>query len=80
MLVPKDFNPAAMTLYPLAHLGRARAAARSGDEDASRLDYEALLGLWKDADSDLAIVRAARREYQRLGVPRAAVARPATKP
>jgi eukaryotic-like serine/threonine-protein kinase len=80
VLVPKDFNPAAMTLYPLAYLGRARAAARSGDEDASRLDYEALLELWQGADSDLAIVRTARREYQQLGVPRAAVAQPAKKP
>jgi hypothetical protein len=80
VLVPKDFNPAAMTLYPLAYLGRARAAARSGDLDASRLDYDALLGLWRDADPYMAIVRTARREYQQLGVPRAAVARPAKKP
>jgi DNA-binding winged helix-turn-helix (wHTH) protein/tetratricopeptide (TPR) repeat protein len=67
VLVPKDFNPAAMTLYPLAYLGHARAAARSGDVDASRLAYEALLRLWQDADSDIAIVRAARREYRQLG-------------
>jgi eukaryotic-like serine/threonine-protein kinase len=72
VLVPKDFNPAAMTLYPLAYLGQARAAARSGDVGASRLAYEALLRLWQDADSDIAIVRAARREYRQLGVPRAA--------
>ena len=69
VLAPKDFNPAAMTLYPLAYLGRARAAARSGDVDASRLAYEALLGVWKDADSDLAILRAARREYRQIGSP-----------
>jgi hypothetical protein len=62
VLAPKDFNPAAMSLYPLAHLGRARAAASSADVDASRMAYEALLGVWKDADSDLAILRAARRE------------------
>ncbi len=71
VLVPKDFNPAAMTLYPLAHLGQARAAARS-DVGASRLAYEALLKLWQDSDADLAVVRSARREYQQLGVPLAA--------
>ena len=71
-LAPKDFNPAAMTLYPLAHLGRARAAARSGDVDASRLAYESLLKLWEEADSSIAIVSVVRREYRQLGLPRAA--------
>jgi DNA-binding winged helix-turn-helix (wHTH) protein/tetratricopeptide (TPR) repeat protein len=70
VLSPKDFNPAAMTLYPLAYLGGARAAAHSGDPEASRLAYEALLAIWKDADSDSAIVRAARREYQQMRAPR----------
>jgi eukaryotic-like serine/threonine-protein kinase len=70
VLVPKDFNPAAMTLYPLAHLGQARAAARSGDVGASRLAYEALLKVWQEADPDIAIVRTARREYTQLGVAR----------
>lgn len=68
VLAPKDFNPAAMTLYPLASLGRARAAARSGDVDASRATYRALLDVWKDADSDIAIVGAARREYLKVDV------------
>lgn len=80
VLVPKDFNPAAMTLYPLAYLGSARAAARSGDVDASRLAYEALLGLWEDADPNIAIARAARREYRQLGAPRAAGAPSPEKP
>jgi hypothetical protein len=75
VLVPKDFNPAAMTLYPLAYLGVARAAALGGDEDASRSAYEALLTLWQDADPDVPIVRAARREYRRLRVPRAAASK-----
>ena len=64
VLAPKDFNPAAMVLYPLASLGHARAAARNGDVDASRSSYRALLEIWKDADSDLPIVAAARREYR----------------
>jgi hypothetical protein len=75
VLIPKDFNPAAITLYPLAYLGSARAAARAGDMDASRSGYEALLALWQDADSDVAIVRAARREYRQLEVARATDAR-----
>jgi DNA-binding winged helix-turn-helix (wHTH) protein/tetratricopeptide (TPR) repeat protein len=62
VLAPKDFNPVAMTLYPLAHLGRGRAAILAGDVDESRKSYEALLALWKDADSDIPVVRAARRE------------------
>jgi hypothetical protein len=66
VLVPKDLNLAAMTLHPLASLGRARAAARSGDVEASRSTYKALLEAWKDADSDLPIVAAARREYLQL--------------
>ncbi|HUE87610.1 MAG TPA: winged helix-turn-helix domain-containing protein [Vicinamibacterales bacterium] len=80
VLVPKDFNPAALTLYPLAYLGRARAAAQSSDVDASRLAYEALLALWQGADSDIAIVRTARREYRQLDVPPAAGAQSAKKP
>jgi hypothetical protein len=62
VLAPKDFNPAAMVLYPLASLGSARAAALSGDVNASRSTYRALFEVWKDADSDLAIIAAARRE------------------
>jgi DNA-binding winged helix-turn-helix (wHTH) protein/tetratricopeptide (TPR) repeat protein len=62
VLVPKDFTAVAMPLYPLALLGRARAAANQGDAEASRSAYAALFEIWKDADPDLAIVRAARRE------------------
>jgi eukaryotic-like serine/threonine-protein kinase len=68
VLVPKDFNHTAMTLYPLASLGRARAAARSGDVEASRSTYRALLEAWKYADSDIPIVGAARREYLQFDV------------
>jgi tetratricopeptide (TPR) repeat protein len=66
VLVPKDLTAAAMPLYPLASLGRARAAGHTGDVDASRLAYGELLGIWKDADADLPIVRAARRESLQL--------------
>ncbi len=71
VLAPKEFNPVGITLYPLAYLGRARAAARTGDIDESRRSYEALLVLWKDADPDIPILRAAKREYRQLGSPAA---------
>ena len=66
VLVPKDMNLSAMTLHPLALLGRARAA--SGDADARRAAYKTLLGLWKDADADLPMARDAERELHQLGV------------
>lgn len=70
VLAPKDFGPVAMTLYPLAYLGRARAAARVGDLQGSRDDYVMLLTLWEDADPDVPVVRAARRESRQLGLSR----------
>ena len=47
VLAPTVFNPVAMTLYPLASLGHARAAARMGQADESHRAYEALFALWK---------------------------------
>jgi eukaryotic-like serine/threonine-protein kinase len=72
VLAPKDFNPVAMTLYPLADIGRARAAARTGNVEESRKAYEALFALWKNADPDIPILRAATREHRQLGIARAA--------
>lgn len=66
VLAPKDFNPAAMILYPLAQVGRARAAARVGDAAESRRMYESLLALWKAADEDVPVLRAVRREYGQI--------------
>ena len=65
VLAPKEFNPVAIVLLPLAHLGQARAARLSGDADASRRSCESLLALWKDADADVPVVAAARRECGR---------------
>jgi DNA-binding winged helix-turn-helix (wHTH) protein/tetratricopeptide (TPR) repeat protein len=59
VLAPKDFNPVAMTLYPLALVGRARAATLAGDADGSRKACEALLAVWKEADPDIPVLRAA---------------------
>jgi hypothetical protein len=51
---------------PLAHLGIARAQARSGDRDAARRAYEALFAMWKSADPDFPPLVAARAEYAAL--------------
>ena len=53
-------------LYPLAHLGVARAAALTGDVAKSRQEYQDFLALWKDADADLPILIEAKKEYERL--------------
>ena len=53
-------------LYPLAHLGSARAAALSGDTDRSNKAYQDFFELWKDADKDIPILQQAKQEYERL--------------
>jgi predicted Zn-dependent protease len=53
-------------LYPLAQLGLARAAAVSGDMSKSRKVYQDFLALWKDADSDLPVLKEAEQEYEKL--------------
>jgi serine/threonine protein kinase/tetratricopeptide (TPR) repeat protein len=54
------------TLYPLARLGLARAAAVRGDTVEARKLYEEFFALWKDADSDLPVLIDARREYAKM--------------
>jgi eukaryotic-like serine/threonine-protein kinase len=53
-------------LYPLAHLGLARAHALTGDRAASLKNYEEFFKFWTDADAELRLLRAARVEYDRL--------------
>jgi predicted Zn-dependent protease len=53
-------------LYPLAHLGLARAASLAGDAANARKSYQEFLALWKDADADLPILIQAKKEYARL--------------
>jgi DNA-binding winged helix-turn-helix (wHTH) protein/tetratricopeptide (TPR) repeat protein len=48
---------------PLAHLGLARALAAQAKPAAARKEYEALLTMWKDADTDLPALRQARAEH-----------------
>jgi tetratricopeptide (TPR) repeat protein len=52
-------------LYPMAHLGLARAV-RESDPATARKAYEAFLGLWRDADADLPVIAAARTELASL--------------
>jgi eukaryotic-like serine/threonine-protein kinase len=49
-------------LYPLAHLGIARAAVLGGDTEQARRHYEDLLAIWKDADPGFPVLAAAKKE------------------
>jgi serine/threonine protein kinase len=49
-------------LYPLAHLGLARAEALTGAA-GGRDAYQAFLTLWKDADPDIPILQAVKKEH-----------------
>jgi serine/threonine protein kinase/tetratricopeptide (TPR) repeat protein len=51
---------------PLAQLGLARASVLSGDTAKARTSYQDLFTAWKDADSDLPILREAKSEYAKL--------------
>jgi Flp pilus assembly protein TadD len=53
-------------LLPLAKLGLARAYALSDDKDKSRTAYQDFLGLWRNADPDIPILKEAKAEYAKL--------------
>jgi len=53
-------------LGALAHLGLARAYALAGNSTKSLAEYRQFLGIWKTADSNLAILREANAEYASL--------------
>lgn len=50
----------------LALLGRARAQALAGSTNAARNSYQRFFELWKTADADLSILKAARGEFAKL--------------
>jgi DNA-binding winged helix-turn-helix (wHTH) protein/tetratricopeptide (TPR) repeat protein len=50
----------------MARLGLGRARALAGDADQAKKAYDDFLGLWKDADSDIPMLKQARAEYSRL--------------
>jgi tetratricopeptide (TPR) repeat protein len=53
-------------LYPMAHLGLARAYAALGRVSDSRTEYQSFLAAWKDADPGLPLLRTAQAELARL--------------
>ncbi len=61
----RGWDPAS-PMYPLAHLGRARALSLAGDLTGSRKSYQDFFALWKDADSDLPVLIDARKQYEQL--------------
>jgi predicted Zn-dependent protease len=52
-------------LYPLAHLGLARAAALTGDRAKSQKAWDDLFAAWKEADPDLPVLIEAKREDEK---------------
>jgi DNA-binding winged helix-turn-helix (wHTH) protein/tetratricopeptide (TPR) repeat protein len=52
--------------YQLAHLGMARAYAMEGKTTDSRAEYQEFLTEWKDADTDLPILKTAKEELAKL--------------
>jgi Tfp pilus assembly protein PilF len=54
------------SMFPLAHLGLARAYVLQGDSARSRDEYQKFFDLWKDADADVPVLRQARLEYSYL--------------
>ncbi len=53
-------------LISLSHLGLGRARALSGDAAGARTAYQDFFALWKDADSDIPILKQAKAEYAKL--------------
>jgi eukaryotic-like serine/threonine-protein kinase len=52
--------------YPVAQLGLARAYVMAGNKADAKKAYEALFETWKDADTDLPMLLAAKKEYATL--------------
>jgi ATP/maltotriose-dependent transcriptional regulator MalT len=50
----------------VAHVGLARAYVMQGDNAKAKAAYQDFLALWKDADSDIPILKQAQAEYAKL--------------
>jgi eukaryotic-like serine/threonine-protein kinase len=62
-------HPGLVLNYPLgalARVGLARAYAMEGDTVKARAAYRDFFNLWKDADSDVPILKQAKAEYAKL--------------
>ena len=58
-----------LTLFPFraqVQLGLARAYAMGGEKASAKKAYEAFFLTWKDADADLPMLVAAKKEYAAL--------------
>ena len=53
-------------LGALARVGLARALALAGDTNAAKVQYESFFELWRDADSEIPVLRQARAEYRAI--------------
>ncbi|HEX3354033.1 MAG TPA: protein kinase [Terriglobales bacterium] len=53
-------------LMPLAKVGIARAYVMAGDKAKARVAYQDFLGLWKDADPEIPMLREVKAEYAKL--------------
>ena len=65
ILAQRGWEPASI-FYPLAELGLGRAYVQLGDRAEARKHYESFLQSMHEADSDLPLVNAARREHAAL--------------
>jgi len=63
---PHDRPVANFPWGALARLGLARAYALQRDPAKARAAYQDFLGLWKDADPDVPILKEAKAEYAKL--------------
>jgi serine/threonine protein kinase/tetratricopeptide (TPR) repeat protein len=52
--------------YPLAQLNLGRAYAMQGDSAKARTAYQDFFAMWKDADPDVPVLKAAKAEYEKL--------------
>ena len=57
---------AASPLYALSHLGLARAYALQNDAAKAKSAYQDFFALWKDADPDVPMLKAAKAEYDKI--------------
>jgi hypothetical protein len=62
-------HPGVIVNFPLSslsHLGLGRARALLHDSTGARTAYQDFFALWKDADTDIPILKQARAEYGKL--------------
>jgi Flp pilus assembly protein TadD len=65
ILALQEFAPTNPAIA-LARLGLARAQAMQGDAEKARTAYRDFFTLWKNADSDIPILKEAKTEYAKL--------------